>query len=408
MSIANRESPAPATSGSNNAPPAIARVDVHVLRWPVAVPVRTSFGTMHDRPAVLVRVEDGEGAHGWGEAWCNFPSCGAEHRARLIETVLAPLLVGHAFASPAAAFAALTAQTAVLALQSGEPGPIAQAIAGIDIALHDLAARRAGIPLWKMLMRGAAAATDASAAATAGGSPPSVAVYASGINPDRPGDTVAALRDAGHTAFKLKVGFGSERDVANLRAVRDAAGGEARVMVDANQGWDLDTAIAMAARLAPFAPRWIEEPLRADRPVSEWRRLADTSPVPLAAGENAIGDAAFDALIVSGAFAFVQPDLAKWGGVSGVLGVVDRIASAGLCFCPHYLGAGIGLLASAHVLAARGDARGLLEIDSNANPLRTSLCPPLATLAAGRITLGSTVGIGIEPDLAALRSECSR
>ena len=91
MRANNRESPPP--------PPVVARLEAHVLRWPVAVPVRTSFGTMHDRPAVLVRVEDAEGAVGWGEAWCNFPSCGAEHRARLIETVLAPLVVGRSFAS---------------------------------------------------------------------------------------------------------------------------------------------------------------------------------------------------------------------------------------------------------------------------------------------------------------------
>jgi D-galactarolactone cycloisomerase len=49
---------------------------------------------MHDGPAVFVRVEDAGGAHGWGEAWCNFPSCGAEHRARLVETVMTPLLLG--------------------------------------------------------------------------------------------------------------------------------------------------------------------------------------------------------------------------------------------------------------------------------------------------------------------------
>ena len=105
MPLASRDSHLPA-------PPAIARVEAHVLRWPVRVPVRTSFGVMHDRPAVLVRVEDGEGAFGWGEAWCNFPSCGAEHRARLIESVLAPLLVGRAFSTPQAAWWALTAQTA--------------------------------------------------------------------------------------------------------------------------------------------------------------------------------------------------------------------------------------------------------------------------------------------------------
>lgn len=380
---------------SSALPPAIGRLEAWVLRWPVATPVRTSFGTMLDRPAVLVRIEDADGAHGWGETWCNFPSCGAEHRARLIESVLAPLVVGRAFASPAAAYAEMTQKTAVLALQSGEPGPIAQAIAGVDIALHDLAARRAGLPLWRMLTRGEdiAAATEA----------PRVAVYASGIGPERPGAAVTALRRAGHIAFKLKVGFGAERDAENLRAVRNAAGAEAQIMVDANQAWDLETALEMAQRLAPFGPAWLEEPLRADRPWREWQRLAEASPVPLAAGENTLGDAAFDALVASRAIAVVQPDLAKWGGVSGVLGVIDRIAAAELRYCPHYLGAGIGLLASAHVLAARGTPGGLLEVDSNENPLRTLLCPPLSRIDAGAMTLGGGHGLGVEPDLGILR-----
>ncbi len=209
------------------------------------------------------------------------------------------------------------------------------------------------------------------------------------------------------TSFKLKVGFGASRDVDNLAALRAAAGAGAPVMVDANQAWDLDTAILMARRLAESAPAWLEEPLRADRPWREWQRLAEASAIPLAAGENAIGDAAFDALIASRAIAVVQPDLAKWGGISGVLGLIERIAAAGLRHCPHYLGAGVGLLASAHVLAARGDDASWLEVDANENPLRTALCPPLATLSAGRIELGEQTGLGIEPDLAALRALCS-
>src|SRR5512132_4113085 len=225
MSDDNREIPAPPAA-------AIARVEAHVLRWPVRVPVRTSFGTMQDRPAVLVRIEDADGAVGWGEAWCNFPACGAEHRARLVETVVAPLVTARSIASPEAAFRELSARTAVLAIQSGEPGPIAQAIAGVDIALHDLAARRAGVPLWRHL----ALPDDARGAA------PRVPVYASGINPDAPGETVALLRRAGHAAFKLKVGFGAGRDAGNLADVREAAGADAAVMVDANQAWDLDAA----------------------------------------------------------------------------------------------------------------------------------------------------------------------
>ena len=369
-----------------------------MLRWPVRVPVRTSFGVMHDRPALLVRVEDDEGAFGWGEAWCNFPSCGAEHRARLIETVLAPLVVGRSFASARAAFDELSARTAVLAVQSGEPGPIAQSIAGVDIALHDLAARRAGLPLWRHLLDRAGAPAGAVARA--------VPVYASGINPDRPGDTVAALREAGHTAFKLKVGFGEACDVDNLVAVRAAAGASTAVMVDANQAWDVDTAIAMGRRLAEVAPAWLEEPLRADRPWPEWQHLAAACAIPLAAGENAIGVDAFDALIASRAVAVVQPDVAKWGGVSGMLDVIGRIDAAGLRFCPHYLGAGVGLLASAHALAANARDDGWLEVDANENPLRTLLCPPLAALNGGRITLDATPGLGIDPDIAALRAMC--
>src|SRR6478609_11551697 len=365
---------------------AIARVEVHVLRWPVRVPVRTSFGVMHDRPAVLVRVEDGEGAFGWGEAWCNFPACGAEHRARLVETLVAPLVVGKSFASPHDFFRDASAKTAVLAIQSGEPGPIAQAIAAVDIALHDLAARRAGMALWRYLLDGNVA--EAAAAATG-----TVPVYASGINPEQPEELVAALRAQGHTSFKLKVGFGQARDVANLAAVRAAAGISAAVMVDANQGWDLETALVMARALAESRPAWIEEPLRADRPESEWQRLAQASPVPLAAGENAGSDDAFDRLIASRAVAIVQPDLAKWGGVSGVLAVAERIVAAGLRFCPHYLGAGIGLAASAHLLAARADPTGLLEVDANENPLRTTLFPALATLNAGQIELGGVPGL---------------
>src|SRR6476660_9005966 len=122
-----------------------------VWRYPLKTPVVTSFGTMRDRPMVLVRAEDADGIAGWGEIWCNFPSVGAEHRARLVHGVLAPLVTSRAFDTPADAFEFLTAGTAVLALQSGEPGPFAQAIAGVDIALWDLQARREQQPLWRLL-----------------------------------------------------------------------------------------------------------------------------------------------------------------------------------------------------------------------------------------------------------------
>ncbi len=357
-----------------------------VFRYPVATPVVTSFGAMRERPMVLVRAEDDEGAVGWGEAWCNFPAVGAEHRARLVESVLAPLLLDRKWSGPREAFLHLAQSTAVLAIQSGEPGPIAQVIAGADIALWDLAARKAGQPLWRHL----------------GGTSPRVRVYASGLNPDTP-ESVALERQAqGHCAFKLKIGFGAERDLANLRALRAALGDGGQLMVDANQAWTLEAALQTAPGLAAFGVKWLEEPLRADRPWADWRALAKTCPVPLAAGENLAGEAAFDAALSSGALGVVQPDIAKWGGFSGCLPVAKRVLAAGLRFCPHYLGGGVGLLASAHLLAAAG-GDGMLEIDANSNPLRELTCGPLGRVRDGETALGEEPGLGVPPELEALR-----
>ncbi|VCU71460.1 L-rhamnonate dehydratase [Pigmentiphaga humi] len=367
----------------NDFPPVrIARIDVHILRHPIAKPVQTSFGLMHERPALFVRVEDADGAYGWGEIWCNYPACGAEHRANLTQTVLWPLLAGREFASPQALYRALTAATAVLAIQSGEPGPIAQAIAGVDLAVWDLCARRAGEPLWRVL----------------GGASGTIGVYASGLNPDMPEEVVARRSEEGYRAFKLKVGFEPGRDLENLRKIVDIAGSGASIMVDANQAWDLETAQKRVRELAEFELEWIEEPLRADRPWKEWRELAVAAPAPLAAGENVAGELAFRALFESAAVKVVQPDVAKWGGISGVLPVIQEIKAHGLRYCPHYLGGGIGLLHSAHLLAAVG-GEGWLEIDANENPLRTQFCGPLDKIMEGRAQLADSAGIGVDPDL---------
>jgi D-galactarolactone cycloisomerase len=362
----------------------------YVFRCPSPVPVRTSFGTMHDRPALLVRAETSDSAIGWGEVWCNFPACGAEHRARLLDTVFAPLLLTQSFDSPQQAYAHATAHTEVLALQTGEFGPLAQVIAGIDLALWDLCARRADLPLYRML----------------GGSTATVSVYASGINPDAPLAVVQRMHAAGYRAFKLKIGFDDAQDLANLHAVRQWLGPDHDVMADVNQAWSLDKAQNMLPQLARFGLAWLEEPLRADSSLAAWQQLKASASMPLAAGENMLSRQAFAQGINSGAFGVVQPDIAKWGGISGAWPVIESIRAQGLRYCPHFLGAGIGLMASAHVLAAAG-GDGLLEVDANDNALRSLLAPPLAQVRNGGITLDALPGVGVEPDLDALASACA-
>lgn len=362
----------------------LARVEAHVFRTPIKEPVRTSFGTMTERAAVFVRAEDSDGARGWGEIWCNFPNAAAEHRARLLSDIVAPLALGRPLDDPVALWGEIERALHVLRIQSGDPGAFSAAAAGLDLALHDLRARKRGLPLWRAL---------------GGNDDRPVPVYASGLNPGRAAyDTVGRMRGAGYRAFKIKIGFGEETDIGSLRPVAKTLKSGERLMVDVNQGWDLATACRMAPKLAEFGLGWIEEPLAADRPLAEWTQVAAAAPTVLAGGENMRGTGQFQHAIDSGLFGVLQPDAAKWGGHSGCLPVARAALAAGRSYCPHYLGGAIGLLHSLHLLAAvRGP--GLLEVDANANPLREDVLQNLMAVADGCVSLPDGQGLGLEPDL---------
>ena len=364
----------------------IAKVESWVLRAAVAEPVTNAFGTMSSRPALFLRINARDGAWGWGEVFCNFPQVGAEHRARLVASLFTPLLEDFAGTDPAPVRAMLEARTRRMAIQCGEPGPFAQIIGAIDQALWDMAARRAGVPLWKLLDDDGRGGNR-------------VRVYASGIGPARAAELALAKRAQGYRAFKLKVGFGSARDCENLAAMRAALGPDDAVMVDANQAWSPADALGFIEAMAPYRPLWIEEPLAADEPLEAWRSLATRSPVVLAAGENMRGDAAFDAALEAGYLRYVQPDIGKWGGVSGCRAVARRAAARGGLGCPHWLAGGIGLAASLHLRAALG-AEGFAEVDANPNPLREEVFPCVPE--DGWVTLSDAPGLGVEPNLARL------
>ena len=316
---------------------------------------------MLDRPAVFVRVEDEDGHVGWGEVWANFPSTGAEHRARLVNEVLAPAITGFAASHPLDVFEALTQATSVLALQSGEPGPFAQAIAGIDLAVWDLYARRRNLPLWKLL----------------GGNGSRIPVYASGINPTGSRQMAEAALSRGHRALKLKVGFDLAADRANLASLRQLVG-DGMLAADANQAWSTAQALEIAPHLGEFGLAWLEEPIRADRPWEEWQTLRKAASTCRSRPEKTSRAAPASAQALGGdVLRVVQPDIAKWGGLSVCSDIARDILRSGKMFCPHYLGGGIGLLASAHLLAGVG-GDGLLEVDSNDNPLRDLFCGPVA------------------------------
>ncbi len=370
----------------SSAPITLASVEAFAYRVPLRHPIKVSFGTFRDRPMVLVRVVDTDGAVGWGEAWCNWPAVGAEHRARLVND-FSERLVGQRLTHPAQAFEQLTRQLEVLVLQTLEIGPIAQAVAGIDIAVWDLFARKAGLPL-NRFMGGAERAR--------------VPVYATGINPDEPEAFAAARRAEGHRAFKLKTGFGHERDLRNLRAMREAIGPDDELCCDANQVLDVEEAIAFGRDIEPLRLSWFEEPIRVDAPLEHWRRLARACSTPLAGGENLQG-AQFDAACDDGVLQVIQPDVTKWGGITGNLRVARAAVAARRRYCPHFFGGGVSLLASLHLLAAAGGS-GRLEFDCHPNPGREAVVGDLLPVAEGSVPVPAGPGLGALPDLGALRA----
>ncbi len=362
----------------------LASVEAFAFRVPVKTPIKVAFGTFRDRPFVLVRVVDEDGAVGWGEAWANWPAVGAEHRARLVVD-LGERIVGKSFDSPQQLFQRLSQSLEVLVIQTGEVGPIAQAIAGIDIAVWDLVARKADQPLYRLLGSGPVE---------------SVPVYATGINPDEPERFAAERRAEGHRAFKLKTGFGHDLDVRNLSAMRAALGPDATITCDANQAHSLGDAIAFCRAIEPLKLSWFEEPIRVDAPAADWEALARASTTPLAGGENLQG-AQFDPAIDGRVLQVIQPDVTKWGGITGCWEVARKTVAAGKRYCPHYFGGGVSALASLHLLAAAG-GDGLLEFDCHPNVGREAVVGSLLPVTDGRVPVPQTAGLGSVPDRALL------
>lgn len=361
---------------------AIARAEIFHFRHMLAQPIPSTMGPMSCRPAIMLRIEDADGAHGWGEIWCNFPPDGDLHRTRLAINVLPDALKGITGNTDPNPFKTISARLHRIALQAGEIGPVVQIAAGVDIAIHDLAARRAGQPL----------------ASYMGGNRLAVPAYASGISPDKYERQFERMRALGFVNFKQRIGFGRDDSLPEVESAASGLLPGERIMVDANQAWELHAAIAKAERLSAINPLFLEEPLPADTTLEDWKTLADTTDIALAAGENLRTQTEFDVAIEGKALRVLQPDACKWGGISGCLALARKVQKNDLSYFPHYLGGGVGLMASAHILAAAG-GDGLLEVDSSENPLMEHFSASGLGLKDELFQLPEEPGLGFEPDI---------
>jgi L-alanine-DL-glutamate epimerase-like enolase superfamily enzyme len=359
----------------------IDRIEAYALSTAVAHGPLTSRAPMPTRNGLLIRLYDADGGWGWGEAWCNFPPRGNLAKLLLLEDVVGPALLDTPVASWDRGRPALETRLARMQIHTGERGPFSHLLAAIDLALADLAARRRGVALARLL---------ADSPLT------HVPVYASAPAPDRLESLLPELVDAGHDAIKIKIGYDWETDTQTLDRVRRIAP-KAELYVDANQAWSPDLAAERIRALHDWQPLFVEEPMRADQPVNDWSALAAGTEIPLAAGENILSTQHFAHMVEARALRVVQPDVIKWGGASGAMAVGRHARQNGArCFL-HYMGTALGLAASAQVLAALG-GDGYLELDANDNPLRTDLGDIDLMITDGSIRVSEAPGIGFVPD----------
>ncbi len=293
---------------------AIAAVHVRPLTGRLPRPWGADVPENH---VLVVEVETADGARGTGFSWT--PTIGAGAVESMLVRDVAPFAIGRE------AHPRLWDEAWAHVHEAGGAGVTTIALAGLDLALWDLRARAEGRSLVATLGRRA----DAQPA------------YGSGVNLHYELDELRAQAErwvaAGYRAAKMKVGRADLReDVERVRAVREVLGPDRDLMVDANQRWDLERAIAGARALEPFDLRWLEEPLRAED-TPGYAELRRRTGVPVAQGENAHTLFRFRDLLDAGAVDVVQPNVVRVGGITPFLRIAALAHERGVEVAPHLL-----------------------------------------------------------------------
>jgi L-fuconate dehydratase len=145
----------------------------------------------------------------------------------------------------------------------------------------------------------------------------------------------------GFDSFKMKVGRSIEDDVRRAALIREEIGWDRSLMMDANQVWDVDQAIAHMRPLARFRPRWIEEPTSPDDVLGHARIAEALAPIGVATGEHCQNRVMFKQLLQARAIRYCQIDSCRLGGVNEVVAVLLMAAKFGVAVCPHAGGVGL-------------------------------------------------------------------
>ncbi len=288
---------------------------------------------------------------------------------------LKPLVLGHSlqgFTSDMAAFWRHVTGDSQLRWIGPEKGAIHLATAAVVNAVWDLWAKAEGLPLWKLvadmtpeqlvacidfryitdalspedaleiLRRNAPGKAEREAEMEADGYPAyTTSAGWLGYPDDKIGRLCRAAVAEGWNHVKVKVGANLEDDVRRLRVVREEIGPERKLMLDANQKWDVDEAIEWMGHLAPFDPWWIEEPTSPDDVLGHAAIRKAIRPFGVATGVHCQNRVLFKQFLQADAIDYCQIDSCRLGGVNEVLAVMLMAAKFSVPVCPHAGGVGL-------------------------------------------------------------------
>ena len=292
------------------------------------VGMRSALPAWLKMESVILRIETADGLEGWGEAFGHLMAPASE---AVLNNIVGPMLLG----KDARAIAQRIDELERPLHGLGRSGPAMYALSAVDIALWDLAGKRAGMPVFRLL----------------GGDNAELRRYASLMRYAGDTDAVSAnvtrAREHGFTTIKLH-----ETTIPAFRAARQAVDAQDRICLDVNCPWTVAQARAVAREIAADDFHWLEEPVC---PPENFAALAAVrgEGVPVSAGENMTTLLDFKAAFDAGALDNVQPSVTKCGGISAMLRVFALAQAYPVRVVPHCFYWGPGYHATAHLAAAR-------------------------------------------------------
>ena len=336
----------------------ISSIKSHVLRYELDKELGYSQQYYKHRTAHLVEIETDEGITGWGE--CFGPGNIALANKYIVEKVIQPLIIGEDPINKEY----IWHKVYNLLRDSGQKGMPIQALSGIDIALWDILAKKAKLPLYQLL---------------GGKTNKKIPVYGYGMMLQR--KTVEELcelfkkeanqiKEKNFKAMKMKVGLGPKEDLKLVSAVREAIGNDFKLMVDANHAYNKNDALYVGKGLDEMEIYWFEEPV-APEDYDGYKELKEKLETNIAGGEAEFTKYGWNQLIKNNCIDIAQPEVCGLGGITEYLKVSALAQSNFIPIVNHVWGSALSVAVNLHLLTSLPDMPGglfptkpMLEFDT--------------------------------------------